>query len=169
MKRMSSGRLAWRMELRALVMKVSQAAVVLWGVAFDGGGEVLVAEVEDGEADVFALLGDAGAEGGAADGEAAAAGGHDVVGVAMDVEAEDIAGVGIAAEHGADGVVGADAFEVEAAGVDEAAVDIGTGAGVGVVAFGAGEDGEEVGFEGCGVIPHLRIEIRGTRACGLSE
>jgi hypothetical protein len=48
---------------------------ILRGVAFDGGGEVLIAEVKDGEADVFALLGDAGAEGGATDGEATAAGG----------------------------------------------------------------------------------------------
>jgi hypothetical protein len=121
--------------------------VVLWPVAFDGGGEVLVAEVEDGEADVFALLGDVGAEGGAAEGEAAAAGAHDVVGVAVDVEAEDIANVGIAAEHGADGVVGADAIEVEAAGVDEAAVDVGAGAGIVIVALGAGEDREEVSLE----------------------
>ena len=113
---------------------------VFGGVALDGGGEVLVAEVEDGEADVFALFGDAGAEGGAAEGEAAAAGGHDVVGVAVDVEAEDVAGVGIAAEHGADGVVGADAFEIETAGVDEAAVDFGAVADFGDVAFGAGED-----------------------------
>jgi hypothetical protein len=67
--------------------------------------------------------------------------------VAVDVEAEDVAGVGIAAEHGADGVVGANAFEVEAAGVDEAAVDVGAGARVGIVAFCAGEDVEEVGFE----------------------
>ena len=128
---------------------------VLRGVAFDGGGEVLVAEVEDGEADVFALLGDAGAEGGAADGEAAAAGGDDVVGVAVDVEAEDVAGVGIAAEDGADGVVGANAFEVEAAGVDEAAIDFGAVAEVGVVAFGGGEDAEEVGFESGGGGAHL--------------
>ena len=43
-------------------MKVSQAAASSRGVALDGGGEVLVAEVEHGEADVFALFGDAGAE-----------------------------------------------------------------------------------------------------------
>ena len=39
-------------------------------VALDGGGEVLVAEMEDGEADVFGLLGDAGADEGAAEGDA---------------------------------------------------------------------------------------------------
>jgi len=113
----------------------------------DGGKEILVAEVQDGEADVFGLLGDAGTQGGAADGEAAAAGGHDVVAAAVDFEAEDLPGVGIAAEHGADGVVRADAFEIETPGVDEAAVDLGAVGDVGVAALGAGEDLEEVGFE----------------------
>ena len=46
-----------------------------WVVAFDGGGEVLIAEVEDGEADLLGLFCDAGAEGGAAESDAAAAGG----------------------------------------------------------------------------------------------
>ena len=103
--------------------------------------------MEDGEADVFGFLGDAGAKGGAANGEAATAGGEDVVGVALDVEAEDLAGVGVAAEHGADGVVGTDAFEIEAAGGDEAAIDFGSVGEVGAVALGEGEDPEELGFE----------------------
>ena len=46
-------------------------------VAADGGGEVLVAEVEDGEADLLGLLGDAGADVGAAERDLAAAGGED--------------------------------------------------------------------------------------------
>jgi len=135
---------------------------ILRGVTLDGCGEVLVSEVEDGEADVFALLGDARAERGSTDGEAATAGGHDVVGVTVDIEAEDVAGVGITPEDRADGVMGADAFEVEAAGVDEAAIDIGAGAKVGIVAPGAGEDLKEIGFERCGGSPHLRIEIQDT-------
>ena len=67
--------------------------------------------------------------------------------MAVDVEAEDVAGVGIAAEHGADGVVRADVFEVEAAGGDVAAVDVGAVADLGDVGLGVGEDFEELGFE----------------------
>jgi hypothetical protein len=46
---------------------------VVGAVAADGGGEVLVAEVEDGEADLLGLLGDAGADVGAAEGDLAVA------------------------------------------------------------------------------------------------
>ena len=83
-------------------------------VALDGGGEVLVAEVEDGEADGLGLFGDAGADEGAAEGDASAAGGEDLVGVAVEVEAEELAVLGVGAEDGADGVVGADGFEADA-------------------------------------------------------
>ena len=48
-------------------------------------------------------------------GDAAAAGGEDLVAVAVDVEAEELAVLGVAAEDGADGVVGADLFEADAA------------------------------------------------------
>ena len=59
------------------------------GVAAHGGGEVLVAQVQHGEADLLVLLGDAGAQMGAADGDLAAAGGEALVGVAVQVEAEE--------------------------------------------------------------------------------
>ena len=71
--------------------------------------------MEHGEADLFGLLGDAGAEAGAAEGDLAAAGGEDLVDVAVEVEAEELAVLGVAAEDGADGVVGADLFEADAA------------------------------------------------------
>ena len=69
--------------------------------------------MEDGEADVLGLFGDAGADAGAAEGDAAAAGGEDSVAVAVDVEAEELAVFGVVAEDGADGVVGADLFEAD--------------------------------------------------------
>ena len=121
---------------------------VLGVVALDGGGEVLVAEVEDGEADVFGLFGDAGADEGAADGDAAAAGGEDLLGFAVDVEAEELAVFGVGAEDGADGVVGADLFEADLHAGDVAAVDFGAVADLGDVAFGFGEDVEEAGLRG---------------------
>ena len=62
----------------------------------------------------------------------------------MDVEAEEFAVLGVAAEDGADGVVGADLFEVDAACGDEAAVEFGAVADFGHVGFGAAEDGEEL-------------------------
>ena len=69
--------------------------------------------MKDGEADLFGLLGDAGADAGAAKSDAAAAGGEDLVAVAVDVEAEEFAVLGVGAEDGADGVVGADLFEAD--------------------------------------------------------
>ena len=127
--------------------KASTSAGSAGVVGFDGGGEVLVAEVEDGEADVLALFGDAGADAGAAEGDAAAAGGEDLVRFAVDVEAEELAVLGVGAEDGADGVVGADLFEADAHVGDVAAIDFGAVADFGDVAFGAGEDVEELGFE----------------------
>ena len=116
--------------------------------------------MEDGEADLFGFFGDAGAEGGAAESYAAAAGGEKVVGVAGDVEAEEIAGLGGAAEHGADGVVGADVLEIEAGAGDETAVDFGSGADLWDVGFGFFEEGEEVGFEGgCGWAEEVLREL----------
>jgi len=114
----------------------------------DGGGEVLVAEVEDGVGDLFGLLGDLGAELRATEGEAAAAGGEDLVTFAADVEAEDLAGLGVLTEDGGDGVVGSDLFEADAEAGDVAAVDLGSAAEFGDVAFGFGEEIEEGGFEG---------------------
>jgi hypothetical protein len=66
----------------------------------------------------------------------------------VQVEAEELAVLGVAAEDGADGVVGADLFEADADAGDVAAVDLGAGADLGEVGFGAGEDFEEGGFEG---------------------
>ena len=94
--------------------------------------------MEDGEADVLGLFGDAGADAGAAEGDAAAAGGEDLVAVAVDVEAEELAVFGVGAEDGADGVVGADLLEADAHAGDVAAVDLGAVAHLGDVAFGAG-------------------------------
>ena len=70
MRRMTSGRLARRMAVPISVEKAGKAATSAGSVgvvALDGGGEVLVAEMEDGEADVLGLLGDAGADEGAAE------------------------------------------------------------------------------------------------------
>ena len=120
---------------------------VLGVVALDGGGEILVAEMEDGEADVFVLFGDAGVDEGASDGDAAAAGVEDLLAFAVDVEAEELAVFGVGAEDGADGVVGADLFEADLHAVDVAAIDFGSVADLGDIAFAFGEDVEEVVFE----------------------
>ena len=61
------------MALRLSVENVFPGCGVGGGVAADGGGEVLVAEVEDGEADFLALFGDAGADVGAAERDSPAA------------------------------------------------------------------------------------------------
>ena len=114
----------------------------------DGGGEVLVAEVEDGVGDLFGLLGDLGAELRATEGKAAAAGGEDFVAFTTDVEAEDLAGFGVVAEDGGDGVVGTDLFESDAKAGDVAAIDFGAVAEIGDIAFGFGEEIEEGGLEG---------------------
>ncbi len=117
---------------------------VLRVVAFDGGGEVLVAEMKDGEADVLGLFGDAGVDESASDGDAAAAGVEGLLALAVDVEAEELAVFGVGAEDGADGVVGADLFEADLHAVDVAAVDFGAVADLGDVALAFGEDVEEV-------------------------
>ena len=151
MRRMTSGRLARRMAVPISVEKVWKArdlGGVFGVVALDGGGEVLVAEMEDGEADVLGLFGDAGVDEGAADGDAAAAGVEDLLAFAVDVEAEELAVFGVGAEDGADGVVGADLFEADLHAVDVAAVDLGAVAHLGDVAFCLGEDVEEAGLRG---------------------
>ncbi len=104
--------------------------------------------MEDGEADVLGLFGDAGVDESATDGDAAAAGGEDLLAFAVDVEAEELAVLGVGAEDGADGVVGADLLEADLHAVDVAAVDLGSVADLGDIAFGFGEDVEEVFFEG---------------------
>ena len=98
---------------------------VLGVVALDGGGEVLVAEMEDGEADVFRFFGDAGVDEGSTDGYAATAGAEGLLAFAVDIEAEELAVFGVVAEDGADGVVGADLFEADLHAVDVAAIDFG--------------------------------------------
>ena len=60
------------------------------GVGFDRGGDVLVAEVQNGEAESLLLAGDGAGDVSAAQRKAAAARGVDVVGDAADVEAEKI-------------------------------------------------------------------------------
>src|ERR1700730_9423847 len=103
--------------------------------------------MEDGEADVFVFLGDAGVDEGASYGYAAAAGVEGLLAFAMDVEAEELAVFGIVAEDGADGVVCADLLEADLHAVDVAAVDFCAVADFGDVAFALGEDVEEVLFE----------------------
>ena len=129
----------------------------------DGGGEVLVAEVEDGIDDLLLFLGDSGAELGAADGEAAAAGGEELMIFAADVEAEDFAELGVLPEDGADGVVRTNLFKADAKAEDAAAVDLSSVAKLGDVAFGAGEDVEEGGFEGSAFRPKRRVASWRTR------
>ncbi len=116
-------------------------------VAPDGGGEVLVAKMEHGEADLLDLLGDMGADLRAAEGDASAAGAEDLVRVAVQVEAEELAVLRVVAEDGADGVMGADGFEIEPHAGDEAPVDLGSVAKLGDVTFSLGEDVEELLFE----------------------
>ena len=60
---------------------------------------------------------------GAAERDFAAAGGEGLVGVAVEGEAEELAVLGVVAEDGADGVVGADLFEADADAGNVAAVD----------------------------------------------
>ena len=85
---------------------------------------------------------------GAAERDLAAAGGEDLEGVAVDVEAEDLAVLRVVAEDGGDGVVGADLLEADLHAGDVATVDLGSVADLRDVGFGLGEDGEEAGFEG---------------------
>ena len=135
--------------------------------ALDGGGEVLVAQVENGEADVLGLFGDAGADESAADGYATASGAEDLVAFAVDVEAEDLALLGVGAEDGADGVVGADLFEADLHVGDEAAVDLGSVDELRDIADGFLEDLEEAGFEvGAGCAEELGGELEDAAGIG---
>ena len=123
--------------------------------------------MEDGEADVLGLLGDAGVDERAADGDAAAAGGEDLVALAVDVEAEELALLGVGAEDGADGVVGADLFEADLHAGDVAAVDLGAVADLGDVALAFGEDVEEAGLErGAGFAEELGGELEDAAGVG---
>src|SRR6185312_4603372 len=115
--------------------------------AADRGRKVLVAEVEHGEANLFGLLGNAGADARAAKRDPAAAGGEGVPCIAIDGVAEEVAVFGIGAEDGADGVVGAHLFEPDAKAEDVAAVKLGGIAELRDIGFGAGEDFEELVFE----------------------
>src|ERR1700733_7105266 len=103
--------------------------------------------MEDGEAELLALLGDAGVEEGAAQGDASASGVEDLLALAVDVEAEELAVFGIGAEDGADGVMGADLLEADLHVGDVAAIDFGAVAHLGDVAFGSREAGEELSFK----------------------
>ncbi len=73
---------------------------VLGVVALDGGREVLVAEMQDRETNLFGLFGDAGVDESASDGDAAAAGVEDLLALAVNVEAEEFTMFGIGAEDG---------------------------------------------------------------------
>ena len=85
----------------------------------------------------------------------------------MEVEAEQLAAVGVVAEDGADGVVGADVLEVDAAVEDVAAVNFGAVADRGDVAFCVGEDGEELGFErGAGLAEKLGGKLKDAAGVG---
>ena len=130
-------------------------------VAADGGGEVLVAEMEDGVADLFGFLGDAGADAGAAERDFAAAGGEDLVRVAMEREAEEFAVFGVGAEDGGDGVVGADLFEADLHAGDVAGVDLGAVLELGHVGFG-----EARMRRNCGSRPSGRRRRRAWRRAG---
>ena len=146
---MISGRLARRMAARMSLEKAAKAATsggVGGGATADGGGEVLVAEVKDGVTDLFGLLGDAGADVGAAEGDFAAAGVKRFVRVAVQIEAEELAVLGVAAEDGADGVVGADLLQTDADAADVVAVELGAVADLGEIGFGVREDFEEFLF-----------------------
>ncbi len=67
----------------------------------------------------------------------------------------------------ADGVVSADLLEADLHAVDVAAVDFGTVADLGEVAFGFGEDGEKFGFElGSGLAEELARELEDTASVG---
>src|SRR6185312_3529411 len=123
--------------------------------------------MEDDEADVLALFGDAGADAGAAQGDAAAAGVEYLVAVAVDIEAEDLALLRIGAEDGADSVVRSHLFESDAHVGDIAAVDFGAVLHLGDVALGLFEDGKKVGFESdTGFSEELGGELEDTARVG---
>jgi len=85
----------------------------------------------------------------------------------LDVEAEELVGLVVAAEHGADGVVGADVFEVEASAGDEAAIDFGSVADFWHVGFGLLKEFEELGFEvGTGFAEELGGELKDAAGVG---
>ncbi len=67
--------------------------------------------------------------------------------VAVDVEAEELAVLRVAAEDGGDGVVRADLLEADAHAGDVTGVDVGAVVEVGDVGLGFGEDAEELRFE----------------------
>ncbi len=91
--------------LRGLLDECLEALGVCCVIAFDRGGDVLVAKVEHGERKVFLLSGDGAGDMHAPDGEASAARSVNVVGDAPHVVAEQLGLVAEGREHGADGVV----------------------------------------------------------------
>ncbi len=105
--------------------------------------------MQHGEADLFGFFGDPRADAGAAQRHLAAARGEDLVGVAMEIEAEEFAVFRVIAEDGADGIVGADLFQADLHAGDVVLIDLGSGADLGQIALGGGEDFEEPWFELC--------------------
>src|SRR5690606_14857899 len=127
-----------------LVDAGGEEGVLLVGEVEAGAAEEdVVAEVVDGEGDVAGLAGDAGAEAGAADADLRAPGGEAFEADLARVVAVDGAGGGELVEEGGDGVVGAEAGEVDDGGEDLVRVEAAGVAGVRGVADGLLEALEE--------------------------
>ena len=90
------------------------------------------------------------------------------MGVAVDVEAEELAVFGVGAEDGADGVVGADLFEADAHAGDVAAVDFGSVADLGDVGSwrGRGCRGRSASRAAPGVAEELGGELEDAAGVG---
>ena len=114
---------------------------MFWSPKWRTANEKLCCVAGDGAGDVRA-----------AQRQAAAAGGVDVVGDAADVIAEQLGLFGKRGEDGADGVVRGHLLEVQLHGVDALLVDVGAVAGLGLVGVGLGQAGEKCGLERRGLL-----------------
>ncbi len=138
-----------------------------WNEAFHCGRKALVAQMQYGEADFFHLVRNLRAHAGTAKTDAASAAGQHVVGLALHVEAEDLACIRGGLKHGGDGVVSADVLNLDARAGDPLAIDRGAISVFRHVAFRAGEHVEKLRFEGSAFLTEeLGGELQNTAGIG---
>src|SRR5882757_8128157 len=123
--------------------------------------------MEDCEADLFALFGDARLDMRATNGETTAAGGEDLMRDAADIEAEEAALFRIWTEHRGDGVMGTELFEADHHRLYQSVVDVGSVTRIGQVALCIGEHVEELlGERKCTMSEELTCEIEDAASVG---